>query len=65
MHLALIRCIQVESVWFLAGLSSIFHRFELDFGFIFEWIEHGFCTQSLDEQYALIAALNMALLLSH
>ena len=29
----------------------------------FEWIERGFCKQSLDEQYALVAALNMALLL--
>ena len=35
------------------------------FCLIFEWIERGFCKQSLDEQYALVAALNMALLLSH
>ena len=34
------------------------------FCFYFEWIERGFCKQSLDEQYALVAALNMALLLS-
>ena len=43
-------------------------RLGLDFSLIwciFEWIERGFCKQSLDEQYALVSALNMALLLSH
>ena len=49
----------------LDGFWTPWARFFIDLAFIFEWIERGFCKQSLDEQYALVAALNMALLLSH
>ena len=49
----------------LDGFWAPWARFFIDLAAIFEWIERGFCKQSLDEQYALVAALNMALLLSH
>ena len=49
----------------LDGFWAPWARFFIDLAFIFEWIERGFCKQSLDEQYALVAALHMALLLSH
>ena len=44
----------------LDGFWTPWARFFIDLAFIFEWIERGFCKQSLDEQYALVAALNMA-----
>ena len=64
-NLASIWCCKVESGWILSALGSIFHWFGLDFAFIFKWLKRGFCKQSLDEQYALVAALNMAFLLSN
>ena len=64
-NLASIWCRKVESGWILSVLGPIFHGFGVDFGSIFEWITRGFCKQSLDEQYALIAALNIRSLLTH
>ena len=64
-NLASIGCCKVESGWILSILGLIFRGFGLDYASIFEWIERGFCKQSIGERYALIAALNMALLLSH
>ena len=62
--LASIWCCKVESGWILAGLGSICRRIGVYFSCIFEWIELGFCKQSLYEQYALIVALSIAFLLS-
>ena len=59
--LSSIWCCKVESGWILTGLGSIFHWFGIDFGCIFKWSERTFCKQWLDEQYALIAALNIAI----
>ena len=62
--LASIWCCKVESGWIPAGLGSICRRIGVYFSCIFEWIERGFCKQSLYEQYALIVALSIAFLLS-
>ena len=49
--------IWMDSDWPGLDFSMILDRFWL----YFEWIERSFCKQRLDEQYALIAALNIAI----
>ena len=50
----------------LGGFWLAWARFFVDldeiFGQIFEWVEHGFGEQSLNERYGLIAALNIRFL---
>ena len=49
--------IWMDSDWPGLDFSLIWHWFRL----YFKWIERSFCKQWLDEQYALIAALNIAI----